>query len=208
MVHLHKRSKRINLNKKGMVLSVKKIIIMLVLALLLVACSEDGTVSDNVNKQKTSENSNDNNADSKNKDSKNEDEDVEGNFAFKSSDVVITIDDEAEVILNKLGEPMKYFEAPSCAYQGLDKTYYYNGFEVTTYTDKGKDYIANILLVDDSVTTDEGIYIGSSKDDVVNAYGSEYVESTGQYSYSKGDSELQFIFENNLVISILYIKKI
>ena len=191
-----------------MVLSVKKIIIMLVLALLLVACSEDGTVSDNVNKQKTSENSNDNNADSKNKDSKNEDEDVEGNFAFKSSDVVITIDDEAEVILNKLGKPMKYFEAPSCAYQGLDKTYYYNGFEVTTYTDKGKDYIANILLVDDSVTTDEGIYIGSSKDDVVNAYGSEYVESTGQYSYSKGDSELQFIFENNLVVSILYIKKI
>lgn len=186
----------------------KKIIIMFVLALLLVACSEDEAKNDNVNKQNSSDESKENNADSKNGDGKEEDKDVDDNFSFKKSDIVITIDDEAEAILNKLGEPMKYFEAPSCAYQGLDKTYYYSGFEVTTYTDKDTDYIANILLVDDSVATSKGIYIGSNRNDVVNAYGSEYVESTGQYSYSKGDSELQFIFKDDLVVSILYIKKI
>lgn len=181
---------------------------MLVLALFLVGCSEDEADNDKVEKDKTSVDTNNNSKNSNNDDSNTKDENVESNFAFTSNNIIITIDDEAEGILDQLGEPMNYFEAPSCAYQGLDKTYYYNGFELTTYTDKGIDYIANILLVDDSVTTDEGIYIGSNKNDVINAYSNNYVESTGQYTYSKGDSELQFVFKDDIVISILYIKKI
>ena len=54
-----------------------------------------------------------------------------------------------------LGEPMHYFEAPSCAFEGMDKIYSYSGFEFTTYTKDNVDYIASIVFLDDTVTTRE-----------------------------------------------------
>ncbi len=165
------------------------IFLIIILALVLVGCSggaNEGKASDNVGKEEQGK--------------------ASDNFAFKNNGLTIPIDGQAEEILDKLGEPMEYFEAPSCAYQGLDKTYYYNGFEITTYTEKEVDYVASVLLVDDTVTTDKGIYIGSSIDDMIKAHGEDYEEKTGQYTYTKGDSQLQFIFKDDLIVSILYTK--
>ena len=64
-----------------------------------------------------------------------EEQDSEGvnGFVFISGDVQIVIDAEAEPIVEALGEPKSYFEAASCAFEGLDKIYTYGGFEVNTY---------------------------------------------------------------------------
>lgn len=194
---------------------IKVLILAFALSLALVACgSADGDKQDDKDKNTTetkhpSEDSDEKETtdDEEGKDSSEDAYSTNGNFAFKSNDILISIDDVYENVLNQLGEPMKYFEAPSCAYQGLDKTYYYNGFEVTTYTDeKEVDHIASVLLVDDTVTTQEGIYIGSSVEDIIDAYGSDYEEATGQYTYIKGDSELQFIIKDDAVASIMYTK--
>ena len=174
----------------------KKIIILFILALTLVGCSSNGT-GNSPGISSTNKNSN-----------SHANTDSTYNYVFKYGGISIGIDDEAEEILEQLGEPMEYFEAPSCAYQGVDKTYYYNGFEITTYTDNNTDYIANVLLVDDSVTTQEGIYIGSSLDEVVNEYGLEYEASINQYVYTISETQLQFIFEDDVVISIMYGKDI
>ena len=178
----------------------KKIIILFILALTLVGCSNNNSENSSENKSGNNSETSSTNGNS-NGDSKS---DAVDNYVFIYSGITIAVEDEAKEILEQLGEPMEYFEAPSCAYQGLDKTYYYNGFEITTYTDNDTDYIANVLLVDDSVTTREGIYIGSSVDEVVNKYGSDYETSVNQYVYTLGETGLQFIFEGDVVISIMY----
>ena len=111
-------------------------------------------------------------------------------YFFEYNGVKIGIDDLSEPILKALGEPMHYFEAPSCAFQGMDKIYSYNSFEFQTYTEDGKDYIYSIHFLDDSVTTYEGIGLNASLEDIVDAYGSNYVQSFNQYTYTKGNAIL------------------
>ena len=43
---------------------------------------------------------------------------------------------------------MSYFEAPSCAFDGIDKTYTYAGFELLTYPKDDKDYVSSVVLKD------------------------------------------------------------
>jgi hypothetical protein len=77
---------------------------------------------------------------------------------------------EAIPVIEGLGQPAGYFEAPSCAYQGIDKTYTYAAFELITYPLGGKDFIQDIYFLDGTVYTEEGIHIGSTKAEVVAAY--------------------------------------
>ena len=108
-------------------------------------------------------------------------------------------------LLEVLGEPENYFEAASCAFDGLDKTYTYSGMEIITYPDEDVDYISSIRLLDNSVSTPEGITIGSSQEDVVAAYGTEFSESGTQYSYEDGDTLLNILFQDGVAVSVEYI---
>lgn len=126
-------------------------------------------------------------------------------YAFKYKDVTIYMNDKADAIVNALGKPLEYFEAKSCAFDGLDKTYYYGGFELHTYPMNNIDYVSSILFTDDSVSTAEGICLGSSLDNLLKAYGDGYAEENGAYTYTSGKSKLSFIIEDNAVASIEYI---
>lgn len=125
-------------------------------------------------------------------------------YYFEYKGIKIGINDEAAPILEALGEPMHYFEAPSCAFEGMDKIYSYSGFEFTTYTKDNKDYISSIVFLDDTVTTREGITLNATLDDIIKAYGSEYEKSYNQFSYSDGNCVLSFILENDGVVSVEY----
>jgi hypothetical protein len=103
-----------------------------------------------------------------------------------------------------LGETLSYEESPSCLYQGLDKDYTYPGFKLRTYPMNGVDYVLNVCFVDDSVTTPEGIMLGSSRDEVIAAYGSSYTEQNGSTVYTIGKTELRFRFSDNGVTAIEY----
>jgi len=59
--------------------------------------------------------------------------------------------------------------------------------------------------MDDSVSTPEGIYLGSTVDDMISAYGDDYVESQGLYTYTLDDSNLQFITMEDEIIAINYL---
>ena len=131
-----------------------------------------------------------------------------GGFFFavsKADGYVVTINDNMADVLAALGEPLSYFEAASCAFEGMDKTYTYSGFVITTQPgEDGQDYINSVRLTDDSVTTPEGVYIGCSADDVTAAYG-EGSRTENVISYTKGDSAMNFILEGDKVISIEYL---
>ena len=65
--------------------------------------------------------------------------------------------------------------------------------------------IRSCRLTDDTVTTGEGVYIGSSEDDVKAAYGEEGGDAEGMLSYTAGDVTLNFILEDGVVTSIEYL---
>lgn len=125
-------------------------------------------------------------------------------YVFQHGGTVVSVDADMAPVLEKLGEPAKYFEAASCAFQGLDKTYTYNSFEIQTYPQGDKDYISVIILKDDAVSTAEGCYIGCSREDVTKAYGTDYTEQGSMLVYKKDGMKLCFLLENDAVTSIQY----
>ena len=125
-------------------------------------------------------------------------------FSFDYNDVKIPMNVDAAPIVEALGESADYFEAASCAFQGLDKIYSYNGFELGTYPNGDMDYVSYVTLLDDSVSTNEGVYVGSALEEVTNAYGNEYSVEGSSYVYRLGESKLTFIVDVDTVTQITY----
>ena len=118
--------------------------------------------------------------------------------------VSVTTDVKMDGILEQLGEPASYFEAKSCAFEGLDKTYTYDHFRIVTYPEGETDMISSILFLDDIEETQEGIGIGMPKEDMENAYGTEYEENGGMVIYTKDGKHLSFLVKDDVIESIEY----
>jgi len=125
-------------------------------------------------------------------------------YVFEYQGVKIGMDMEASPIIAALGEPASYFEAPSCAFEGLDKTYSYGSFEIDTYEQNGKDYISCVFFCDDLIETPEGVALFETKADMTAAYGENYKEEFGMIVYEKEGMKLRFIVEDNEITSIEY----
>lgn len=123
-------------------------------------------------------------------------------FTYKSTDIAMKAD--AAPILAALGEPISYTEETSCAFEGLDKTYYFGSFYITTYPDGDTDRIFSLWFADDSITTAEGIYIGASEAQVTAAYGSGGYNGSNAYIMNSPDCKLTVIIQDGVVSSILY----
>lgn len=128
----------------------------------------------------------------------------EENFSFTYNGTKITLGAEAAPIIDALGEPRSYTEEPSCAFDGMDKTYYYGSFYLSTYPQDGKDYVYNLWFADDGVATEEGIRIGSSQSQVEAAYGKDCFNGTNSFVLTKGRSRLVILMEDGKVSSIRY----
>ena len=109
---------------------------------------------------------------------------------FESAGVKFGIMDEAESVLSALGEPQGSFEADSCAYQGKDYFYYYDGFELTANDVDGALRITGINIIDDTVQTPQGIYIGIDRDDALVLAGCEYEQSGDVYRVYENETVL------------------
>ena len=118
--------------------------------------------------------------------------------------VSVTTDVEMEGVLEQLGEPASYFEAKSCAFEGLDKTYTYDHFRIVTYQDGEIDKISSIVFLDDIEETQEGVGIGMTKEDMENAYGTEYEENGDMVIYTKDGKHLSFLVKDDVIESIEY----
>lgn len=125
-------------------------------------------------------------------------------YAFTFQGTVVEVDADAAAVVEKLGEPVSYFEAPSCAFQGLDKIYTYNGFELDTYPVNDVDYISAIIFKDDSVATAEGVGIGDMREKLEQTYGSESTAEDGMLVYEKDAMKLCFILRGDEIISVEY----
>ena len=101
-------------------------------------------------------------------------------------------------------EPVEYSEVPSCAFEGIDKTYKYDHFEVTTYPVDGEEKLYIIYFLDDEVSTNEGLKISDTFEDMINTYGNDFYREVNLYTYSEGKKNINIIVQNDFVTSIEY----
>lgn len=101
-----------------------------------------------------------------------------GELYFASGEVKFGIMDPAQEVLDALGEPQGTFESDSCAYQGKDMFYYYDGFEVMVNDVDGTLRITGITLADDTVSNPQGVKIGMDMSEALSLMGDpDYPES-------------------------------
>lgn len=125
-------------------------------------------------------------------------------YVFNYNGTKIPMHADAAPIIAALGEPKTYTEEASCAFIGMDKTYYYGSFYVQTYPIGEKDYIFGVWFADDGVQTDEGVYVGMPQADVEAAYGADSFNGTNAYKLTKGKSTLTVIIKDGVVSSVQY----
>ena len=117
--------------------------------------------------------------------------------------------DSAEV-LGVLGTDCEKDETISCVYDGMDKTFTYDGIIVSTVPVDGKDIIEMFTIKSSEYTTTRNITVGATREEVIAAYGENYWDD-GYVTYTESGDEndisemrIQFLFEND-VVSEIYI---
>lgn len=125
-----------------------------------------------------------------------------------SGAIDVSVDMPMETVLAALGEADSYFEAKSCAFDGLDKMYTYGHFEIDTYPSEAGDMVSAVYLTDDLTGTPEGLYIGSSIEDMESIYGTDYEVNGSEYIYKSGDMSLKIQITHSKVSYITYASKV
>lgn len=126
-------------------------------------------------------------------------------YIFKSGSVEIVPGEDSSAVLNALGRENSYDEVDiGCGNNEVGKVYSYSGFKIQTYPDNSKDYVDTVTITNDSVSTPEGITIGSSREDVIKAYGDGYTEKSNGIVYIKDKTMLSFVIRDGAVTSVVY----
>lgn len=126
-------------------------------------------------------------------------------YTFTYNDYQFGVDMIADVPLANLGEPKDKYTSESCAFGGEDTVYYYNSIQVSTNNEYGYERIYSIYLEDDLVSTEEGICVGSTAEDVKAAYGEPGDKSSDLcLIYEKDGMTLNFNLVDGVVSTILY----
>ncbi len=132
---------------------------------------------------------------------------MEIDYVFISNGV-IAIGGDAKAVAEKLGEAQSVVESDSCG-GGTepDREYTYAGFKFNSINENGVNRIVKIVLTDDSVSTPEGISIGSTRDEVIAIYGEDFTENAGgALVYTDGKTKLMFGIKDGAVSAIQYIE--
>lgn len=125
-----------------------------------------------------------------------------GVFAFTYEGVEIIPGEAYDA--SALPEAASVYEVPSCALEGTDNVYNYETFEVTAYDEGNGEFVYSIYFIDPNLTTDEGLALGDDLAKAVELYGESYEEVDGEYVYTRTNTQLRLIVENEVVVSIEY----
>lgn len=124
-------------------------------------------------------------------------------FTYKGASVAL--DSKAADAIAALGEADEVKSELSCHGEGDDKTYTYPDFTLKTYPKDGEDRVLEILVNKAGVATSKGIGVGSTVEEVTQAYGSDYKQIAKFYVFDAGSGKtLRFAIENNAVVQIDY----
>ncbi|MCL2035371.1 MAG: hypothetical protein FWG94_11680 [Oscillospiraceae bacterium] len=106
---------------------------------------------------------------------------------------------EIESILDDFGDGYEYAEARSCDYDGLDKSFIYDIAEFYTFPINNGDIVSEIYTAAPDAATSRGIRVGSSKADVLTAYGNDAGDTGYQLIYTTDGGSLCFDMDGDTV---------
>lgn len=133
-----------------------------------------------------------------------------GDMTFNYNGNAIGVNMDMDSIVACMGEPIQIDTAPSCYYDGDDKTYIYNDYTIYTYTYDGSVYYSQeVEYTSNTVYTDKGIHIGSTLAEVESAYGTGYtVMGTNYRYYASDDTYFYLNIDQGVVTAIGYVVEI
>ena len=102
------------------------------------------------------------------------------------------------------GEYTSVAEVPSCDFDGNDRVYNYGTFELTAYLDGDEERIYSIYFMDPNLPTTEGLCMGNTVENMKSLYGENCETAGDSYTFTKGETVLSVIAQNDVVVSIEY----
>ena len=120
--------------------------------------------------------------------------------------VKVELGADAEAVISALGTPKATAEVGNCGGQGTLTKYTYASIEVYVLTSGSSKTIDQITLLDDTVSTPEGIKIGSAQNDVKTKCKTPTKSSDSSYTYTSGNKNLKFNFRDGAVVGIDYMR--
>lgn len=127
----------------------------------------------------------------------------EGVFSFEADGVTITPGEAFDS--SALQDADDVYTVLSCAVDGYDNVYNYTTFEVTAFDSGDGEVTYSIYFLDPNITTPEGLALGDSVDKVTELYGDNYEEDGTALVYTRGETELSIILQDDVVASIEYL---
>lgn len=127
----------------------------------------------------------------------------EPELVFFYEDIRIPMAAEAAPILAELGQAKSCTETPSCLFEGMDRTYCYGSFYLTTSPKAQGEQITGLWFADDTVETPEGISIGDAAGEVLQVY--EARSDGDAYTLDQGNTRLQILTEAGIVTGVRYL---
>lgn len=103
-----------------------------------------------------------------------------------------------------LPEATSTYRVPSCALEGTDNVYNYGTFEVTAYDEGKGEYIYSVYFLDPNLKTPEGLALGDTAAKARELYGEDYETQQTALVYTRGNTQLILIVQQDSVVSIEY----
>ncbi len=122
---------------------------------------------------------------------------------FTYNGTSLTVGEDASAFVSAVA-PDSSESAPSCYGNGEDVNYYYPNFTLYIWDNDGVKLTYGIDIKSAGLATSKGISVGSSVNDLIAAYGSNYSVEGMDYVYAEGNSNLRFSIANDTVVYISY----
>lgn len=123
-------------------------------------------------------------------------------FAVVVKDVKVEIGKDMNGYTKKVGDPDSMMQANDCLNDREEKVYQYGGIIIYTHPSGKKDIVYSLELTGEEATL-SGIHVGSTKEEVVAAYGQDYTEDMSYMTYTPDDiSIIEFQMKDDKVINI------
>ena len=125
-------------------------------------------------------------------------------FGVTYNGVKVDLGADAATVLASLGDPSSEESVGSCGGQGTLTKYLYPSVEIIVLTDSaGKTTVDSISLRDDGATTRNGVGVGSTKQEILDACGKGYKAANDNgITYESGKYLLEFTLKDGVAVGV------
>ena len=164
----------------------KKTVLILLTILLLVACTASGTSNTVVFVDPNAVQAG-----------------AYGSLGFRANEYQFGIYDPTKEVFEHITSSGTFADV-SCAFEGEDTYYFFNGFEIMANVIDGEERVTAINLLDDTVKTPDGLYIGMSAAELNSILGTSLIED-GLHTEIDGTAQRNITVVDGTVRAISYL---